>query len=153
VRKEGIMSLTPGPKSLAILHQMIDALNTNVYQQASHGPQSTKRATTNNPLQQLKKENHKTMATKITTTLSGAHAAKLHEVLQAAPKQTATVAALTDHVATAIQDAGQTHAKKVTLNLAPAKHEALGKIVAGHVKQTATVCKLHEKLVAAAPTE
>ena len=139
------MSLTPGPKSLAILHQMIDALNTNVYQQASHGPQSTKLAITNNPPQPLKKENHKTMATKITTTLSGAHAAKLHEVLQAAPKQTATVTALTDYVATAIQEAGE-GAKKVALSFAVAKAEALLKLLTGHPKQTKTVQALTSKV-------
>lgn len=88
------------------------------------------------------------MATKTTTTLTASHATKLHEILQAAPKQTATVTALTEHVATAIQDAGE-GAKKVTINLAPAKHEALIKVVAGHAKQTGPVQKLHEKLTAA----
>ena len=91
------------------------------------------------------------MATKVNVVLSASHAAKLHEVLQAAPKQTATVTALTDHVGTAIQEAGE-GAKKVTLNLAPAKHEALMKAVAGHAKQTATIQKLHEKLTAAHET-
>jgi hypothetical protein len=113
----------------------------------SHSPQSTgwtKTATTQPKMQGESKH----MATKITTTLSGSHAAKLHEVLQAAPKQTATVTALTDYVGTAIQEAGE-GAKKVTLNLAPAKHEALGKVVAGHAKQTGPVVQLHEKLTAA----
>ena len=92
------------------------------------------------------------MATKITTTLSASHATKLHEVLQAAPKQTATVTALTDHVATAIQEAGE-GAKKVTLNLAPAKHEALVKAVATTTIKNAVVLKLHEKLIMAAPAD
>jgi hypothetical protein len=149
MRAEGKVTLTPGPKSLAILHQMIDALNMNIYQQVSHSPQSTgwtKTATTQPKMQGESKH----MATKITTTLSGSHAAKLHEVLQAAPKQTATVTALTDYVGTAIQEAGE-GAKKVTLSLVPAKHEALGKVVAGHAKQTATVQKLHAKIIAATP--
>jgi len=35
--------LTPGPKSLAILHKMIDALNMNIYQQVSQGAGRSRR--------------------------------------------------------------------------------------------------------------
>jgi hypothetical protein len=130
---------------------MIDALNMNIYHKVSRGSQSTKRTKTNNHQPKMQGD-LKHMATKITTTISGAHAAKLYEVLQAAPKRTATIEALTDHVSTSIENAGE-GVKKVTLNLAPAKHEALMKAVANHAKQTGPVQKLHEKLAAAVPTE